>query len=117
MLARNQPAGASPRFPRNVNGPMAIPEEKSIAVQLVPTVAAGVAAPLAVRAVWNGVAAGEPPRALLTVIGVAVAAAFFCLYGWMQRRQLLKGSQAVRGRASTRDPANRSLPPRTDDVT
>jgi len=65
---------------------MAIPKEKNVAVQLVPTVAAGVAASLAVRAVWNGVTGRDAPLWVLIVMGVSVAVAFFRWYGSMQRR-------------------------------
>jgi hypothetical protein len=66
---------------------MAIPKEKSVAVQLVPTVAAGVASALLTRAVWHGATGGDAPVWAALVVGFSVAAAFYWCYGWMQRRQ------------------------------
>jgi hypothetical protein len=65
---------------------MAIPKEKNLAVQLVPTVAVGVVTGIVVRLAWNAATGRDAPLGIPLSAGAIVAAAFFWWYGYMQRR-------------------------------
>jgi len=64
---------------------MAIPKEKNLAVQLVPTVAFGVASFLFVRAMWYVLTGEHAPSWVAGLASISGAAAFFWWYGYMQR--------------------------------